>query len=197
MFRGGSKTQPFEKTYIFMVKVKYHFDSSEMTRTFHNYTQNLGNNTVWKVCVFRVILVRIFPYSDWIREDTSYLSVFSPNAGKCWPEKLRIRILFTQCNLLLLATNIVDPKNYFVRVLDSALFTLLWCKIFRIIFPFSKKMLVIGVVNGYNSLIYVLTGESQEAIIWLESSVPKLVSNSYFNGVNMKQLNSTTVLELL
>lgn len=58
-------------------------------------------------------------------------------------------------------------------------------------------MLVIGVVNGYNSLIYVLTGESQEAIIWLESSVPKLVSNSYFNGVNMKQLNSTTVLELL
>ena len=27
-------------------------------------------------------LVCIFPYSDWIRRDTLYLSVFSPNAGK-------------------------------------------------------------------------------------------------------------------
>ena len=27
---------------------------------------------------------RIFPHSDWIRRDTEYLSVFSPNAGKCW-----------------------------------------------------------------------------------------------------------------
>lgn len=58
-------------------------------------------------------------------------------------------------------------------------------------------MLVISVVNGYNLLIYILTGESQEAIIWLESSVPKLVSNSYFNGVNMKQLNSATVLRII
>ena len=32
-------------------------------------------------------LVRIFPHSDWIRRDTPYLSVFSPNAGKCGPEK--------------------------------------------------------------------------------------------------------------
>ena len=33
---------------------------------------------------------RIFPHSDWIRTDTPYLSVFSPNAGKC--EKMRTRI---------------------------------------------------------------------------------------------------------
>ena len=32
-------------------------------------------------------LVRIFPHSDWIRRDTKYLSVFSPNAGKYGPEK--------------------------------------------------------------------------------------------------------------
>ena len=32
-------------------------------------------------------LVRIFPHSDWTRRDTSYLSVFSPNAGKYGPEK--------------------------------------------------------------------------------------------------------------
>ena len=29
-----------------------------------------------------VFLIRIFPHSDWIRRDTKYLSVFSPNAGK-------------------------------------------------------------------------------------------------------------------
>ena len=32
-------------------------------------------------------LVRIYPHSDWIRRDTSYLSVFGPNAGKYGPEK--------------------------------------------------------------------------------------------------------------
>ena len=44
--------------------------------------------------VFRVILVRIFPHSDWIRGDTKYLSVFSSNAGKCGPKYLRIQIYF-------------------------------------------------------------------------------------------------------
>ena len=46
--------------------------------------------------VFEVFLAPIFPHSGWIRRDTEYLSVFSPNAGKYEPEKLRIRILFTQ-----------------------------------------------------------------------------------------------------
>ena len=32
-------------------------------------------------------LVRIFPHSDSIRRDTSYLSILSPNAGKYWPKK--------------------------------------------------------------------------------------------------------------
>ena len=57
-------------------------------------------NTAWKVSKYGVFsgphfpafgmeyfLVRIFPHSDWIRRDTSYLSVFSPNAGKYGPEK--------------------------------------------------------------------------------------------------------------
>ena len=34
-----------------------------------------------------IFLVRIFPHSDWIRRDTPYLSVFSPNVGKYRPEK--------------------------------------------------------------------------------------------------------------
>ena len=38
-----------------------------------------------------------FPAFGLNTEDTPYLSVFSPNAGKYGPEKLRIRKLFTQC----------------------------------------------------------------------------------------------------
>ena len=40
--------------------------------------------TAWKVSVFGIFLVHIFPHSDWIRRDTQ-------NAVKYWPEKLRIR----------------------------------------------------------------------------------------------------------
>ena len=54
--------------------------------------------TVWKVSVFGVFLVRIFPYSDWVRRDTKYLCAFSQTAGKYRPEKLQIRTLSTQCN---------------------------------------------------------------------------------------------------
>ena len=43
--------------------------------------------TAWKVYIFGDFLVCIFPHSDWIRGDTSYLYVFSPNAGKYGPEK--------------------------------------------------------------------------------------------------------------
>ena len=39
--------------------------------------------TVLKVSLFGVILARIFPHLDGIQKDTEYLSVFSPNAGKC------------------------------------------------------------------------------------------------------------------
>ena len=72
----------------------------------------LFHDTAWKVSVFGIFLVRIFPhldwiwrdtlypvfiwteygeilcirYSDWIRRDSPYLSVFSPNAGKYGPE---------------------------------------------------------------------------------------------------------------
>ena len=45
-------------------------------------------HTTWKVSLFRVILVRIFPHLNWIRRDTEYFSVFSPNAGK-----IRTRII--------------------------------------------------------------------------------------------------------
>ena len=53
--------------------------------------------TARKVSVCGVFLVSIFPHSDWIRRDTEYLSVFSPNVRKYGPEKLRIQTLFKQC----------------------------------------------------------------------------------------------------
>ena len=68
----------------------------------HNLSKSVTEviNTAWKVSIFGVFLVRIFPHSDWIRWDTlskfSPNSVFSPNAGKYGPEKLQIRTLFTQ-----------------------------------------------------------------------------------------------------
>ena len=46
-----------------------------------------------------VFLVRIFLHSDWIWRDMEYLSVFSPNAGKYGPEKLRMQTLFTLSRL--------------------------------------------------------------------------------------------------
>ena len=42
--------------------------------------------TAWKVFVFGVILVRIFPHSDWTPRKIPHLSVFSPNMGKSGPE---------------------------------------------------------------------------------------------------------------
>ena len=50
-----------------------------------------------KIFFVRSFLVRIFPHLDWIRIFTPHISVLSPNAGKCRPEKLQTRILFTQC----------------------------------------------------------------------------------------------------
>ena len=58
-----------------------------------NYLTAFSPYTAWKVSVFRIILVCIFPNLDWILRDTPYLSLFSPNAGKHGPEKFRRRTL--------------------------------------------------------------------------------------------------------
>ena len=85
----------------------------------------------WNVSVFAVILVRIFPQSDWIRRDTLYLSVFSPNAGKYGPESLRIGTLFTQWLILNNFQQVEDSENFnvfnflwsFVIFFESTLIT--------------------------------------------------------------------------
>ena len=50
-------------------------------------------NTALKVSIFEVILVLIFPHSDWIQRDTSY-----PNAGKCGPENSEYEHFFQIVN---------------------------------------------------------------------------------------------------
>ena len=41
-----------------------------------------GNKIIIIIIILEVIVVRIFPHSDWIRTATEYLFVFSPNMGK-------------------------------------------------------------------------------------------------------------------
>ena len=77
-------------------------------------------STAWKVSVFAIILVCIFPHSDWIRRDTPYLSVFSPNAGKCGPEKLRVRTLFTRWRLVACYSGINNTSEHVFAFWDSS-----------------------------------------------------------------------------
>ena len=79
-----------------------------------NYLERAGfiviflQNTAWKVYLFGVFLVRIFLHADCIRRDTEYFSVFSPNMGKCEPEKLQKRRLFMQWKPLCYSWNILE-----------------------------------------------------------------------------------------
>ena len=66
------------------------------------FKPNIETYSAWKVALFVVFVVRIFPHSGWIQRDTpcrdtEYLSVFSTNAGKDKSEKLQIWRFFIQC----------------------------------------------------------------------------------------------------
>ena len=52
-------------------------------------------------------LVSIFPHSDWIRRDTSYLSVFSPNARKYRLEKTPCLETFRTATLFVTIKNMI------------------------------------------------------------------------------------------
>ena len=66
---------------------------------------------------FGVILVRIFPHSDWIWRNTEYLSVFSLNTGKCGPEQLQIPPHFMQCKCCFLL--VLSTYKYFSLITRS------------------------------------------------------------------------------
>ena len=59
-----------------------------ITKSMHIYLYTHLIHTAWKLSVFKVFLVRIFPHLDWIRRNTSYFSIFSADGGKYRPEKL-------------------------------------------------------------------------------------------------------------
>ena len=68
--------------------------------------------------VFGVFVVHIFPHSDWIWRGTSYLSVFSTNAGQYGPGKLRIRTIFTQCIVRLLI-NVWNIHGWYITIVTA------------------------------------------------------------------------------
>ena len=95
--------------------------------------------------VLGVFLVLIFPHSDWIRRDTPYLPVFSPNAGKYGPEKLRIRTLYTQCSTL-------NPR---VVIYGNA-YLLLYCYIWRTVYCETLKFWLDTAFIFTNTLVVFL-----------------------------------------
>ena len=68
--------------------------------------------TEWIVSAFAAFLVPIFPHSDWIQRDTKYLSVFSANAGKHGPGKLRKRKTeYYAANIILLCLFLTSIRS--------------------------------------------------------------------------------------
>ena len=64
----------------------------------------------WYIAAWRVYVFRVF-WSVFSRIRTPYLSLFSPNARKYGPEKLRIRTFFTQR----IFYNMMNPVRYNTR----------------------------------------------------------------------------------
>ena len=66
------------------------FDNKSRPRSKENKSKKRNNidsvSHCGKVSIFGVNLVHIFPYLDYIRRDTEYIFVFSPNEAKCEPE---------------------------------------------------------------------------------------------------------------
>ena len=125
--------------------------------------------TAWKVYLLEVFLARIFPHSDWIRRDTPYLFVFSLNARKCGPEKLRIRTLMTQCWQNSLTTKIAICSWKFVPFNKVALPK---AKIFEIVFQLLDQKLYRRIFElDVNFLSEILLWEK---IIYFSSILDKI-----------------------
>ena len=58
--------------YYILYYISMHILNVKWSLTRHYWIQGFMNVTVWKVCVFGVFLVRIFPHSDWMRRDSEY-----------------------------------------------------------------------------------------------------------------------------
>ena len=92
-------------------------------------------------------LVRIFPHSDWIRRDTSHLSVFSPNAEKYGLEKSPYLDTFNPVHVPR-SFQIFPTKSYNqivwskVKCIDSYWLSVLCWLLLRFIHGSCKKIMV-------------------------------------------------------
>ena len=113
----------------------------------------IESSKAWKVSVFEVFLVCIFPHPDWIRRDTPCLSVFTPNAGKYGSEKLQIRTLF---------------RREFIKCKLSAHIKLIKC----FLFPVSSGFWVI-LISFLVFLYFALTNSVSYIIVFNQNWLPK------------------------
>ena len=110
-----------------------------------------ATHTAWKVSVFGVILVRIFPHSDWIRRDTEYFSIQSkwgkmqtritPNTNTFYAvpgEKMFSSFASAETNVLILVL-IFWP--YFWVICQQKINTKPWVEDPRMFTIFCKKLL--------------------------------------------------------
>ena len=75
--------------WVKLLRAAYNFDKNKFFKHVPpSISLRFRNNyTGWKVSKYGVFSGPYFPVLDWIRRDTLYLSVFSPNVWKCGPEK--------------------------------------------------------------------------------------------------------------
>ena len=127
------------------------------------------------------------PYSEF------FWSVFSPNAGKYGPEKLRIWTLFTQWELLRYEyfKSIIAPKSWISfslrktnsiskKVSSQEFFLTLTTKILFAIIPQDRNIWVIG----YRSSCLVINAKAALNRSSLEWFFWKILQNSQKNGCN-------------
>ena len=104
--------------------------------------------TAWKVSKYGVFLVRIFPHSDWIRRDTSYCSVFSPNTGKYGPEKTPYLDPFHA--VMIVVKNFKTAERL---ILDQWKITYLCCSFSILLGPLARKCCIVICFLTANTII--------------------------------------------
>ena len=94
-----------------VIKNKFLNNLTELGGTMKKYTdQNISEKIPVSFHCVKGVRIRSFS-APYVPAFGLYLSVFSPNAGKYGPEKLRIRIFFMQC---------LPPPNFtFMKDLDK------------------------------------------------------------------------------
>ena len=141
--------------------------------------------------VFGVFIVHIFLHLDWIRRDTLYLSVFSPNAAKYGPEKLQIRTLFTQCILIInfrrsirvntqikLSENLFKGRAQFIFLCNPPKSSVNVCLMKILKGTVTKKwfcVLIIYMKKTFKSSSFWIISNFHNGFVWNPSKVQRLV----------------------